>query len=118
VKLSGVYRKTGGAPAYGTSQVAREYVRIAPHRWCGEAIGPIPPERESKPDDARSSTCVHEWCGDEQTFRRILVDNPGGLYGFGNNAVISFREKRLSLTRQPPSRPRMCPYVSVKVLWR
>ena len=84
VKLSGAYLDTKtGAPAYeDVSRVARELVRLAPHRMVWGSDWPHPTERVAKPDDAGLFDLLHAWCGDEQTCRRILVDNPGVLYGF------------------------------------
>ncbi len=84
VKLSGAYLDTKvGSPTYAdVSSVARELVRIAPHRLVWGSDWPHPTERDAKPDDAVLFDLLHEWCADEATFRRILVENPATLYGF------------------------------------
>ena len=84
VKLSGAYLDTGvGSPTYAdVSRVAREYVRIAPHRLVWGSDWPHPTERDVKPDDAELFDLLHEWCGDEETWHRILVENPAALYAF------------------------------------
>ena len=43
---------------------------------------PHPTETETKPDDAMLLDLLTDWCGNEETRRRILVDNPAALYGF------------------------------------
>jgi predicted TIM-barrel fold metal-dependent hydrolase len=43
---------------------------------------PHPTEKE-KPDDAVLFDLLGGWAPDEATRRRILVDNPAKLYGFG-----------------------------------
>jgi predicted TIM-barrel fold metal-dependent hydrolase len=84
VKLSGAYLDTKiGSPAYDdVSKVAREYVRIAPDRLVWGSDWPHPTERDAKPDDGVLFDLLHDWCGDEATFRRILAENPAALYGF------------------------------------
>jgi predicted TIM-barrel fold metal-dependent hydrolase len=84
VKLSGAYLDTrDGPPRYAdVSQVARELVRIAPERLVWGSDWPHPTEAETKPDDAVLFDLLREWSGSDPACRRILVDNPAGLYGF------------------------------------
>lgn len=84
VKLSGPYLDTKvGCPTYAdVSAVARELVRTAPDRLVWGSDWPHPTERDAKPDDAVLFDLLHDWCGDDATFRRILVGNPATLYGF------------------------------------
>ena len=83
VKLSGPYLDTRvGSPRYADStKVAREFVQRAPGRLVWGSDWPHPTER-TKPDDAVLLDLVQEWARDEETRRRVLVDNPAELYGF------------------------------------
>ena len=83
VKLSGAYLETQvGAPRYpDATRVAREYVKAAPDRCVWGSDWPHPTET-AKPDDAVLLDLLQEWARDEGTRRKILVDNPGRLYGF------------------------------------
>ena len=84
VKLSGAYLNTEvGPPRYAdATRVAREYVKAAPERCVWGSDWPHPTEK-TKPDDAVLIDLLQEWARDEATRRRILVDNPAALYGFG-----------------------------------
>lgn len=82
VKLSGPYLESG-APGYADVRgVARALVKHAPERCVWGSDWPHPTERETKPDDAAMLDLVTDWAGNEETRRRILVDNPASLYGF------------------------------------
>jgi predicted TIM-barrel fold metal-dependent hydrolase len=85
VKLSGAYADTKvGPPTYADStEVARAYVKLAPQRLVWGSDWPHPSERGTKPDDALLFDLLSQWAPDESTRRRILVDNPARLYGFG-----------------------------------
>ena len=85
VKLSGPYLDTKtGAPRYAdVKAVARELARHAPERCVWGSDWPHPTEPTHKPDDAVLFDLLQEWALDETTRRRILVDNPAQLYGFG-----------------------------------
>ena len=86
VKLSGAYMDTKtGPPAYAdTSKVAEAYVKAAPERMVWGSDWPHPTEKaDAKPDDAVLFDLLSGWAPDEATRRRILVDNPAKLYGFG-----------------------------------
>ena len=85
LKLSGPYLDTQvGSPRYtDITRVAREYVKLAPQRLLWGSDWPHPTER-AKPDDAVLFDLLQEWARDEETRRRILVDNPAELYGFKN----------------------------------
>jgi D-galactarolactone isomerase len=84
LKLSGPYLDTQiGSPRYtDITRVAREYVKLAPARLVWGSDWPHPTERDTKPDDAVLFDLLQEWAKDEETRRRILVDNPATLYGF------------------------------------
>jgi D-galactarolactone isomerase len=85
VKLSGAYADTKvGPPSYADStEVARAYVKLAPQRLVWGSDWPHPSEKTTKPDDALLFDLLSQWAPDEGTRRRILVDNPAHLYGFG-----------------------------------
>ena len=84
LKLSGPYLDTKiGSPRYtDITRVAREFVKLAPERLIWGSDWPHPTERDTKPDDAVLFDLLQEWAKDEETRRRILVDNPAALYGF------------------------------------
>jgi predicted TIM-barrel fold metal-dependent hydrolase len=72
-----------GSPRYtDITRVAREYVKLAPERLVWGSDWPHPTERDVKPDDAVLFDLLQEWAKDEETRRRILVENPAKLYGF------------------------------------
>jgi predicted TIM-barrel fold metal-dependent hydrolase len=84
VKISGAYLDTRvGAPSYSdVREVARTLIRYAPDRCVWGSDWPHPTETEAKPDDAALLDLLTDWCGNEETRRRILVENPETLYGF------------------------------------
>jgi predicted TIM-barrel fold metal-dependent hydrolase len=84
VKLSGAYLNTTvGPPGYAdATRVAQAFVALAPERLVWGSDWPHPTEPE-KPDDARLFDLLAEWAPEEATRRKILVDNPAQLYGFG-----------------------------------
>jgi predicted TIM-barrel fold metal-dependent hydrolase len=83
VKLSGVYIDSRlGSPTYADSgSIAKAYIKEAPERLVWASDWPHP-SVETKPDDAILFDLLAEWAPDEEMRRRILVDNPGELYGF------------------------------------
>jgi D-galactarolactone isomerase len=83
VKLSGAYLNTAsGPPAYAdASKVAQAYARAAPERLVWGSDWPHRGEKRL-PDDAVLFDLLAHWTPDEETRRRILVDNPAVLYGF------------------------------------
>jgi predicted TIM-barrel fold metal-dependent hydrolase len=84
LKLSGPYLDTQiGSPRYtDITRLAREYVKVVPGRLVWGSDWPHPTERDTKPDDAVLFDLMQEWAKDEETRRKILVDNPAKLYGF------------------------------------
>ena len=44
------------------------------------------PTEKDKPDDAALFDLLAAWAPDEAARRRVLVDNPQGLYGFARGA--------------------------------
>jgi len=83
VKLSGAYIDTKvGAPSYAdSSAVARAYIKEAPERLVWGTDWPHP-TATTEPDDALLFDLLAEWALTRAMLRRILVDNPGKLYGF------------------------------------
>jgi D-galactarolactone isomerase len=84
VKLSVTYDNTkDGPPGYADiTRVAQAYVKAAPERMVWGSNWPHPNET-TKPDDAMLFDLMAKWAPDEATRKRILVDNPAVLYGFG-----------------------------------
>ena len=84
VKISGAYLDTRvGPPSYSdVRDVALALIRYAPDRCVWGSDWPHPTETEAKPDDAMLLDLLADWSGNEETRRRILVDNPAALYGF------------------------------------
>jgi predicted TIM-barrel fold metal-dependent hydrolase len=84
VKISGAYLDTRvGPPSYSDiHEVARTLIRYAPDRCVWGSDWPHPTETQAKPDDAMLLDLATDWCGNEETRHRILVENPAALYGF------------------------------------
>jgi D-galactarolactone isomerase len=85
VKLCGPYLETRtGSPRYAdVKPVAQAFVEHAPERCVWGSDWPHPTERDTKPDDAVLMDLLQEWAGGEDERRKILVENPARLYGFG-----------------------------------
>ncbi|MGH9255802.1 MAG: amidohydrolase family protein [Vicinamibacterales bacterium] len=85
VKLSVTYdNTTDGPPGYADAvRVGQALVRAAPERLVWGSNWPHPNETK-KPDDARLFDLMVQWAPDNTTQRRILVENPATLYGFGD----------------------------------
>ena len=86
VKLSGAYMdtKVGAAGRWSdTVPVARGYATGAPERCVWASDWPHVTEPAEKPDDAALFDLLTEWVPDEAARKRVLVDNPAVLYGFG-----------------------------------
>ena len=86
VKLSAPYETSKtGAPKYeDVGRLAKALVKHAPERmmWASNWPHPSAP-KDAIPDDADLVDLLAEWAPDDGTRRRILVDNPQALYGFG-----------------------------------
>jgi predicted TIM-barrel fold metal-dependent hydrolase len=84
VKLSGIYmRSQNGAPGYrDTFPLGQALVRHAPGRLVWGSDWPHTTEPPGAVDDADLVDVLLAWCGNDETVRRVLVDNPGRLYGF------------------------------------
>jgi D-galactarolactone isomerase len=84
VKLSAPYETSkSGAPKYeDVSRLARALVRRAPERMLWATNWPHPSARQNPPRDEDLLELLADWAPQESVRRRILVDNPAGLYGF------------------------------------
>jgi predicted TIM-barrel fold metal-dependent hydrolase len=87
VKLSGAYLESRDDLRYAdVARVAREYALRAPERLVWGSDWPHPTEAAAKPDDAVLFDLLGEWAPVEGLRRRILVENPETLYGFGSRS--------------------------------
>ncbi len=86
MKLSGAYlNTTSGPPAYAdATEVARLFAKAAPERMVWGSDWPHRGEKHM-PDDAGLLDLLADWAPSEAARRRILVDNPATLYGFGRS---------------------------------
>jgi predicted TIM-barrel fold metal-dependent hydrolase len=87
VKLSGCYIVSeAGPPRYDdVAPLARSYLRAAPERVVWGSDWPhasASAGHQAMPDDAQQMTLLADWCKDDATLRRVLVDNPARLYDF------------------------------------
>ena len=84
VKLSGAYRLTGERlPPYNdVTPFARALVATAPERMLWGSDWPHPMIRLPMPNDGELLDLLADWVPEEDTRRRILVDNPARLYDF------------------------------------
>lgn len=84
VKLSAGYHfSRSGPPGYAdVGALTRAFLRLAPERMLWATDWPHPTEA-TKPDISILFDRFVEWAGDDATARRVLVDNPAALYGFG-----------------------------------
>jgi D-galactarolactone isomerase len=85
VKLSGPYITSRlGPPGYADAgEVAAALARAAPDRVLWGSDWPHPSEpADAKPDDGALLSLLRAWVPDADAWRRVLVDNPAGLYGF------------------------------------
>jgi len=84
VKLSGCYRiDFSGPPWSAAAPFADALIRAAPERlvwatdWSHPDLGTSP-----MPNDGALLNALLDWVPDDETLRRILVDNPAELYDF------------------------------------
>ena len=84
VKLSAPYESASvGPPRWqDVGRLARALVKAAPERMLWASNWPHPGQTFI-PDEADLLDLLLEWAGDEATRKRILVDNPAEVYGFG-----------------------------------
>ncbi len=86
VKLSAPYEVSKlGPPHYAdVGALAKALVRAAPERMLWASNWPHPSAPAGRlPNDADLLDLLLDWAPDEATRRRIMVDNPAQLYGFG-----------------------------------
>jgi predicted TIM-barrel fold metal-dependent hydrolase len=85
IKLSGAYLHSEvGAPSYSDyADQAAVLVAAAPERLLWGSDWPHVTAKGDKPDGARLFDLLAEWVPDAGLRRRVLVHNPGQLYGFG-----------------------------------
>lgn len=85
IKLSGAYRVDGGpAPWPAAAPFATALLQRFPERLVWGTDWPHPHlEGRPMPDDGKLLDAVMDWAPDRDTLRRVLVDNPARLYGFG-----------------------------------
>ena len=85
VKLSAPYETSkSGAPEYeDVARLAKALVSHAPERmlWASNWPHPSAP-KDNVPDDADLLDLLLDWAPEESIRRKILVDNPAGLYNF------------------------------------
>jgi 2-pyrone-4,6-dicarboxylate lactonase len=83
VKVSGAHRLSRRAPDYPDARPFHEaLVRANPDRLVWGSDWPHPRIEGEMPDAGRLFELFQEWTPDEETRRRILVDNPARLYDF------------------------------------
>ena len=86
VKLSGAIERRMGPPYPEAATIARSFVQAAPERLVWGSDWPHPSEpADRKPNDALLFDLLSEWAPDVAIRHRILVENPGALYGFGRS---------------------------------
>lgn len=86
IKLSGAYSNSkAGPPDYPeATQIAQAFIKAAPERMVWGSDWPHPSEQNGTlPDDALLFDLLSVWAPDQAMRRRILVENPENLYGFG-----------------------------------
>ena len=89
IKLSGAYSNSkAGPPDYPeATKIAQAFVKAAPQRMVWGSDWPHPSEQNGTlPDDALLFDLLAVWAPDEAVRKRILVDNPESLYGFGKTS--------------------------------
>ena len=84
VKLTGTYRITGldQTPYDDVLPFARSLIETAPDRVIWGSDWPHPHVKKPMPNDGALFDMLADWAPDEDTRRRILVDNPAQLYGY------------------------------------
>lgn len=84
IKLSAPYETSKRGPPFydDVGKLAKALVKTAPERMLWASNWPHPSAKD-KPDDATMLDLLLDWAPDDATRRKILVDNPAELYGFG-----------------------------------
>ncbi len=82
VKLTGVYRMSTAPGFAGAAPLARALIAAVPDRIIWGSDYPHLSFHD-KLGSVQVFNVLAEWAPDEATRRRILVDNPAALFGFG-----------------------------------
>ncbi|HEY3642113.1 MAG TPA: amidohydrolase family protein [Xanthobacteraceae bacterium] len=90
VKLTGPYRISGAAdlPYEDVDAVAAKLAQAAPGRLLWGSDWPHVMMKKPMPNDGALCDLLARWIPDARTRRRILVENPMELYGFGADERI------------------------------
>ncbi len=91
VKLTGPYRisSAGDLPYEDVDAAAARLAEVAPSRLVWGSDWPHVMMKKPMPNDGPLCDLLARWIPDAATRRRILVDNPMALYGFGADERIS-----------------------------
>jgi predicted TIM-barrel fold metal-dependent hydrolase len=83
VKLCGYRSSVQGPPYADVIGEAQKIIAIAPDKCVWGTDWPHPHRQGPlMPDDGKLLDLLYEWAGNDEQFRRILVDNPAKLYHF------------------------------------
>lgn len=85
VKLSGAYRISAEdhPPYVDVRPFARALIQARPDRLVWGSDWPHPAVTRPMPNDGALLDLLADWAPDPELRRRVLVDNPARLYGFG-----------------------------------
>ena len=92
IKLTGPYRITSEAdmPYADVVEPARKLIAHAPQRMIWGTDWPHVMKKKPMANDGDMTDLLDQWMPDAATKKRILVDNPAALYGFGAHEKIKF----------------------------
>lgn len=92
IKLTGPYRITSEAdmPYADVVEPARKLIAHAPQRMIWGTDWPHVMKKKPMANDGDMTDLLDQWIPDAATKKRILVDNPAALYGFGPDEKIKF----------------------------
>lgn len=92
IKLTGPYRITSEAdmPYADVVEPARKLIAHAPQRMIWGTDWPHVMKKKPMANDGDMTDLLDQWTPDAATKKRILVDNPAALYGFGPDEKIEF----------------------------
>jgi predicted TIM-barrel fold metal-dependent hydrolase len=80
----GPYFISDDVPAFADiAPFAQKMIATAPDRMVWGSDWPHPSAKEKMPDDGHLADLLGAWAPDEAQRKKILVDNPQRLYGFG-----------------------------------
>ena len=84
VKISGAERLSDLNPTYDdVIPFAQALIAAAPDRIIWGTDWPHPNMAKTMPNDGDLVDLLARYCGDAETLKRVAVDNPARLYGFG-----------------------------------